>query len=230
MFENMNKSPYAAYPSAKLSPTFFGKVMLFFTFAIISSIAGIFVAIVFLFDYFMAVPGIMFAFFAAELILVFTARMWSTKVPLNRFLFALFTFISGITIAPLIAIVAASPAGLVILAKALIITAFVFTAVGILGYTTKMDLSGMRMFLFIALIGMIITGVVGIFLPWSNTFEMFYAGIGVLLFAGFTAYDFQKIKTYPEDRYIDAALHLYLDIFNLFLYVLRLLMALNRRN
>lgn len=226
----MQKSPYDAYPSAKLSPTFFGKVMLFFTVAIISSIAGIFVAINFLFDYFMAAPAIMFIFFAVELILVFTARMWSTKAPLNRFLFALFTFISGITVAPLIAIVAASPAGLVILAKALIITAFVFTAVGILGYTTKMDLSGMRMFFFIGLIGMIITAIVGIFLPWGNAFEMFYAGIGVLLFAGFTAYDFQKIKNYPEDRYIDAALALYLDIFNLFLYVLRLLMALNRRN
>lgn len=229
MFGHMQKSPYDAYSSAKLSPTFFGKVMLFFTLAIISSIAGIFVAINFLFDYFMATPAIMFLFFAVELILVFTARMWSTKAPLNRFLFALFTFISGITVAPLIAIVAASPAGLVILAKALLITAFVFTAVGILGYTTKMDLSGMRMFLFIALIGMIVTAVVGIFLPWGNTFEMFYAGIGVLLFAGFTAYDFQKIKMYPEDRYIDAALSLYLDIFNLFIYVLRLLMSLNRR-
>lgn len=229
MIGNINKSPYTAYSSAKISPTFFGKVMLFFTVAIISSIAGIFVAINFLFSYFTSAPWIMFAFFAAELVLVFTSRIWSTRAPLNRFLFALFTFISGITIAPLIAIVAASPAGLVILAKALIITAFVFTAVGIVGYTTKMDLSGMRMFLFIALIGMIITGVIGIFLPWSNTFEMFYAGIGVLLFAGFTAYDFQKIKMYPEDRYIDAALNLYLDIFNLFIYVLRLLMSLNRR-
>ncbi len=226
----MNNSPYQAYSSAKLSPTFFGKVMLFFVVAIISSIAGIFVAINFLFSYFMSAPWVMFLFFAAELILVFTAKMWSTRVPLNRFLFALFTFISGITVAPLIAIVAASPAGLVILAKALIITAFVFTAVGIVGYTTKMDLSGMRMFLMIGIIGMIITGLVGIFFPWGNVFEMFYAGIGVLLFAGFTAYDFQKIKMYPEDRYVDAALQLYLDIFNLFIYVLRLLMALNRRN
>ncbi|MCK9185924.1 Bax inhibitor-1/YccA family protein [Candidatus Gracilibacteria bacterium] len=225
----MNKSPYQAYSSAKLSPTFFGKVMMFFTFAIISSVLGIFVATIFLREYFITMPWIMYAFFAAELILVFTSRVWSTKVPLNRFLFALFAFITGITVAPLIAIVAASTAGVAILTKALIITAFVFTAVAILGYTTKMDLSGMRMFLFMGLIGMIITGIVGIFLPWGNTFEMIYSGIGVLLFAGFTAYDFQKIKMYPEDRYIDAALALYLDIFNLFIYILRLLMSLNRR-
>ncbi|MFA6305507.1 MAG: Bax inhibitor-1 family protein [Candidatus Gracilibacteria bacterium] len=221
---------YEAYPSTKISPTFFGKVMLFFTIAIISSIAGIFVAIQFLLGYFVSMPGIMLAFFAAELILVFTAKMWSTKIPLNRFIFALFTFISGITATPLIAIVASSPAGLVILAKALIITVFVFIAVAIIGYTTKMDLSGMKIFLMMGLIGMILTGLIGIFLPWGNTFEMIYSGIGVLLFAGFTAYDFQKIKMYPQDRYIDAALQLYLDIFNLFLSILRLLLALNRRN
>jgi len=50
-----------------------------------------------------------------------------------------------------------------------------------------------------------------------------------VLFSAFTMYDFQKLKHYPEDRYIEAALNLYLDIFNLFLYILRLIMALNRR-
>jgi FtsH-binding integral membrane protein len=55
--------------------------------------------------------------------------------------------------------------------------------------------------------------------------EMIYSGIGVLLFAGYAMYDFQMIKKYPEDRYIDAAMHLYLDIFNLFIFILRLLMS-----
>ncbi len=113
--------------------------------------------------------------------------------------------------------------------KALLATGLMFTATAAFGWTTKMDLSGMRGFLMIALIGMIVVGVIGIFIPWSNTMEMVYSGVGVLIFSGFIVYDFQKIKQYPEDRYIDAALNIYLDIFNLFLYILRLIMA-SRRN
>ena len=103
-----------------------------------------------------------------------------------------------------------------------------FTATAVFGWTTKIDLTGMRGFLIIGLLGMIITGIVGIFIPWSNTTEMVYSGIGVLLFIGYTAYDFQKIKHYPEDRYIDAALSLYLDIFNLFMFILRLILSSRR--
>jgi hypothetical protein len=70
---------------------------------------------------------------------------------------------------------------------------------------------------------MIIVGVIGIFLPWGSTTEMIYSGIGVLLFTGYTMYDFQKLKMYPENMYIEAALQLYLDIFNLFIFILRLI-------
>ena len=80
------------------------------------------------------------------------------------------------------------------------------------------------------IIGMIIIGVIGIFVPWGNTFEIVFSGAGVLIFSGFIMYDFQKIKEYPQDRYIEAALSLYLDIFNLFIYVLRLIMALSSRD
>jgi FtsH-binding integral membrane protein len=54
---------------------------------------------------------------------------------------------------------------------------------------------------------------------------MIFSGFGVLVFSGFAMYDFQRIKSFPEDRYIDAALHLYLDIFNLFIFVLRLILS-----
>jgi hypothetical protein len=133
------------------------------------------------------------------------------------------------TAAPLIGILANTPEGVTILTKALLATGFMFTATAAVGWTTKVDLSGMRGFLMIGLIGMIITGLIGIFIPWSNTMEMVYSGVGVLLFTGFIAYDFQKIKKYPEDRYIDAALVLYLDIFNLFMYILRLILSISRR-
>lgn len=214
-----------AYVKTGIEPTFFGKVMTFFALAILASAAGVYVTYNYFIEYFIQTPALMWIFFIGELALIFTSRLWSNKIPINRLLFGLFAFITGITIAPLIAVLAASPGGVAILTKALLATAFMFGATAIVGWTTKMDLSGMRGFLLIGLIGLIVVGILGIFIPWSNTMEMVYSGIGVLLFSAFTMYDFQNIKKYPEDRYIDAALALYLDMFNLFLFILRLIMA-----
>ncbi len=224
-----NKNMYSPNAKVGIEPTFFGKVMTFFALAIVTSAVGAYLTSTYAIQYFFEMPWLIYALFAVELILVFTSRMWSTKRPLNRLLFVLFAFITGVTIAPLLTIVAATPEGTVMLIKALVATGAMFTATAAIGWTTKYDLSGMRGFLIMGLVGMIIVGVAGIFFPWGNTFELVFSGIGVIIFSAFTMYDFQKIKNYPPDRYIDAALRLYLDIFNLFLYILRLIMALNRR-
>lgn len=225
----MQQDPNHPYSSSSraigLEPTFFGKVMTFFALAIFSSAAGVYVTMKYFFQYFLENPALMWGALILELVIVFTSRWWSTKSPINKLLFAAFTFLTGVTAAPLIGIVAASPGGVAVLTKALLATGFMFTATALVGWTTKINLSGMRGFLIIGLIGMIIVGILGIFIPWSSTAEMLYSGIGVLLFSGFIMYDFQKIKHYPQDRYIDAALNLYLDIFNLFLYILRFINA-----
>lgn len=209
---------------AEASPTFFGRVMFVFALAILVSTLGVWVSFTYLLEQFAANPNLMWIVFIAELVLIFTSRKWSTKRPLNYVLFSLFALLTGISITPLLAM-AALTAGIGIIIKAFIATVFMFTAAGMFGYTTKRSLEGMRGFLFISLIGMIIIGVIGIFIPWGSTFEMLYSGIGVLLFSGYAMYDFQRIKKFPEDRYIDAALHLYLDLFNLFIFVLRLLLS-----
>jgi len=220
---------YTASAKTGIQPTFFGKVMTFFALAVFMSAVGTYVTMTYWIKYFIEAPALIFVVFVVELAIVLTSRLWSTRKPLNRILFALFAFITGMTLAPIIAVLAESPAGAAILYKALGATGLMFTATAIFGWTTKFNLSGLRGFLLMSLIGMIIVGVIGIFIPWGRGFEIVYAGIGVILFSGYTMYDFQKIKNYPEDRYIDAALNLYLDIFNMFLYILRLIMALNRR-
>lgn len=224
----MINNPLAATKSG-IQPTFFGKVMAFFALAVLMSAAGTYITMTYWMSYFVTTPALIFVIFAVELGIIFTSRLWSPRAPWNRLIFALFAFITGMTLAPLIVILLASTAGAAILTKALFATALMFTATAVFGWTTRMNLSGLRGFLLMGIIGMIIVGIIGIFIPWGNGFEMVYAGAGVLIFSGFTMYDFQKIKQYPEDRYIDAALMLYLDIFNLFLYILRLIMALNRR-
>ena len=111
------------------------------------------------------------------------------------------------------------------------ITAASFGALSLWGYTTKRDLSGMGSFLFMGLIGIIIAMVVNIFLQ-SSALQFAISAIGVLVFAGLTAYDTQKIKEmyYEADgaavagrKAIMGALRLYLDFINLFLFLLQFL-------
>lgn len=111
------------------------------------------------------------------------------------------------------------------------ITAASFGALSLFGYTTKRDLSGMGSFLMMGLFGLIIASIVNIFLG-STALEFAISVIGVLIFAGLTAYDTQKIKEmyYEADgaevvgrKAIMGALTLYLDFINLFLFMLRFL-------
>ncbi|MEM6460844.1 MAG: Bax inhibitor-1/YccA family protein [Pseudomonadota bacterium] len=111
------------------------------------------------------------------------------------------------------------------------ITAASFGALSLWGYTTKRDLSGMGSFLFMGLIGIIIAMLVNIFLQ-SSALQFAISAIGVLVFAGLTAYDTQQIKEmyYEGDSAVAAgrkaimgALRLYLDFINLFLFLLQFL-------
>jgi len=105
-----------------------------------------------------------------------------------------------------------------------------FGAMAIYGYFTKSDLTSMGSFLFMALIGLVIGGLVNMFLK-SESFQYVLAGIGVLVFTLYTAYDVQKIKNIMHDRFADqetlskiaiiGALTLYLDFVNLFLSLLQ---------
>lgn len=110
------------------------------------------------------------------------------------------------------------------------ITAASFGGLSLFGYTTKRDLSGWGSFLFMGLIGIIIASLVNIWLA-SSALQFAVSVIGVLVFAGLTAYDTQQIKEmyYEGDSSLVAgrkavigALRLYLDFINLFLMLLQL--------
>lgn len=116
------------------------------------------------------------------------------------------------------------------IARVFFITAASFGALSLFGYTTKKDISGWGSFLFMGLIGIIIASVVNIFLQ-SSALQFAVSVIGVLVFAGLTAYDTQQIKQmyYEMDnsdvagrKAIMGALRLYLDFINLFMMLLAL--------
>ena len=110
------------------------------------------------------------------------------------------------------------------------ISAATFGTTALWGYTTKRDLSNMGSFLMMGLIGIVIAGLVNIFLQ-SSALQMVCSALGVIIFVGFTAYDMQQIKdTYynvdGDDRDkagLFGALNLYLDFVNIFTSLLSLM-------
>jgi len=109
------------------------------------------------------------------------------------------------------------------------ISAAAFGALSLWGYTTQRDLSAMGTFLMMGLFGLIIAIVVNIFLK-SSGLDFVISAAGVLIFAGLTAWDTQKIKemydvnddgTVAGRKSVMGALTLYLDFINLFLFLLR---------
>lgn len=114
--------------------------------------------------------------------------------------------------------------------------AALFGAMTFVGFTTKMDLSRFGFFFMAALIGLVIAMLINVFLQ-SDTFDFIISIAGVLIFTALTAYDTQKIKNMASNPAIQAdgslavkvsiigALELYLDLINLFLFLLRIFMS-----
>ncbi|TIN50067.1 MAG: Bax inhibitor-1/YccA family protein, partial [Mesorhizobium sp.] len=108
-------------------------------------------------------------------------------------------------------------------------TAAAFGGLSLYGYTTRRDLSAFGSFLIMGVIGLLIAMVINIFLA-SSALAFAISAIGVLVFAGLTAYDTQRIKEmYFEGDVADVAgrkaimgaLQLYLDFINLFMFLLQ---------
>ncbi|MCJ8157188.1 Bax inhibitor-1/YccA family protein [Sphingomonas sp. LaA6.9] len=114
------------------------------------------------------------------------------------------------------------------IAQTFFATAAAFAGLSLWGYTTKKDLSGFGTFLIMGLVGLIVASVINIFLQ-SGTMALVISFIGVLLFAGLTAYDTQRIKSMYAyvagtdmmgKTVIMGALSLYLDFINMFQFLL----------
>ncbi len=139
--------------------------------------------------------------------------------------FWIYAAMVGLSLAPIFAVYTGAS-----IARVFFITAGAFGALSLYGYTTKRDLSAMGKFLFIGLVGLILAMIVNMFMQ-SSGMQFAISIIGVLIFAGLTAYDTQQIKEmYLESdsgevsgkKAIMGALRLYLDFLNMFLFLLQL--------
>nr|WP_245746866.1 Bax inhibitor-1/YccA family protein [Paraburkholderia lycopersici] len=117
------------------------------------------------------------------------------------------------------------------IARVFVISAATYGATSLYGYTTRADLSRFGSFLFMGLVGIVIAGLVNLFVA-STALQFVVSVIGVIVFTGLTAYDTQRIRDIyvgAEDdavagkKAIMGALALYLDFLNIFLILLRLM-------
>ncbi len=163
----------------------------------------------------------------APLAMVFflSARMHKMSLSGAQLAFWAFAALMGLSLSSIFLVYAHGS-----IARVFFITAASFGALSLYGYTTQKDLSGWGSFLFMGLIGIVLASIVNIFIG-STALQFAVSVIGVLVFAGLTAYDTQQIKEmyYEGDSQLVAgrkaimgSLRLYLDFINLFVMLLSL--------
>jgi FtsH-binding integral membrane protein len=154
-----------------------------------------------------------------------SARMQAMSASKARNMFYVYAALMGISLASVLMVFSTAS-----VARAFFITAGAFAGLSLYGYTTKRSLSAMGSFMIIGLFGLIIAMIVNIFLA-STQLDFVISIAGVLIFAGLTAWDTQKIKLMymagdsqaeMTKKSIFGALMLYLDFINMFMFILHL--------
>ncbi len=163
----------------------------------------------------------------AQLGIVFalSARVERMAASTATMLFAVYSALTGVTLSSILLVFTGES-----VFTTFLVTAGMFGALAAYGTVTRRDLSGVGQFLFMGLIGLVLASLVGIF--WHNDgLQFMISCVGVLVFAGLTVYDAQRLKELAfatsagptPGTTIVGALALYLDFINLFLFLLRFL-------
>jgi uncharacterized protein len=183
------------------------------------------------FGYQMYFGPLKWLFIFAPLVMVFviSAGINRLRPATAQMLFWAFSALMGISLSSIFLVYTHTS-----IVRVFFITAATFGAISLYGYTTKRDISGMGSFLFMGLIGIIIASLVNLFLA-SSMLQFIVSVVGVLVFAGLTAWDTQRLKNdyiygyaaqggdIAERAAISGALSLYLNFINLFTLLLQLL-------
>ena len=164
-------------------------------------------------------PGLMLGLFVAEIALIFVAIGVRRKPGLNVAALFAFTGVSGLTLGPVMLVYDAA-----VIQEALVLTVLIFGALTLYVIASKRDFSFLGGFLITGLVVVLAGSLLNAFFFQNAAGEFAIAAGGVLLFSGFILYDTSNIlRHYDVEDYTSATLALYLDILNLFLFLLRLL-------
>ncbi|WP_293810460.1 Bax inhibitor-1/YccA family protein [uncultured Bosea sp.] len=160
-------------------------------------------------------------------IMLFSFKAENMSAASARTMFFVFAAVMGVSMSSILVVFTGAS-----VVRVFFITAAAFGALSLVGYTTKKSLSGMGSFLIMGLIGLIIASVVNLFLA-SSALSFGISVLGVLIFAGLTAWDTQRLKEMylysnldPESAAklsVNGALSLYLNFINMFQMLISLL-------
>ncbi len=220
--EGTSAEPLNVYTTKTFGWMFLGLLVTFGTAIAFSAGGGLYYLLT------LGMPAV-FALCIAELVLVMvlSARLGKMSIAGARGLFFAYAILNGVTFSAVF-----FAYDVQILLSVFALTALYFGALAAYGWLTKRDLSGLGTILGFSVLFLLVFWVLSMFLP-LGAFERIICFIGLAVFMGCTAYDTQRIKhlhaEYGEDyemskkASIFAALQLYLDFINIFLYILRLL-------
>jgi len=154
--------------------------------------------------------------------LIFAIRATAKKPGINLMVLFAFTFVSGMTLAPTLAMFLKTAAGASIVANAFVLTSVAFGGISMFALTTTKDYTGMGKMLFITLIVIVVASLINMF-THSPMFQLVISSISAILFSAFILYDTQNIVKGNIETPVEACLMLYLDFLNLFISLLQIL-------
>ena len=176
-------------------------------------------------------PSLFLPLAILEFVMILAAVIFRRKKAISYSFLYIFTFISGITLYPIVAYYAAT-AGANVVIMAFATTTVVFTGISIYAAKSKRNFSFLGGFLLAALLALVAISLFNIFFPLSSTGMLAYSFIGVLVFSGYVLFDVSRMKHHGvrAEEVPLMALSLYLDFVNLFVSILRILGILSSKD
>ncbi|WP_187373238.1 Bax inhibitor-1/YccA family protein [Bacillus rubiinfantis] len=176
-------------------------------------------------------PSLFLPLSILELVMIIAAVFFRRRKAISYSFLYIFTFISGVTLYPIVAYYAAT-AGANVVINAFATTTVVFSGVAFYAAKSKRNFSFLGGFLLAALLALVAISIFNIFFPLSSTGMLAFSFIGVLVFSGYVLFDISRMKHYgvSAEEVPLMALSLYLDFINLFISILRIFGILGSRD
>ncbi len=213
---------YEGTQSSSLISKVMGLLAFSFIFATIGAFVGMAIGLTYGSSIFVALAG---------LVVLIALNFLIQRPGVNLVLLYLFTFLEGLSLAPLIGFYQTYYS--TILTQAFLITAITSLGLGVYAWTTKRDFTRLGDYLFVGLIILLVAGLVGIFFH-ATVFYLIISVVGVAIFSGYVLVYVQRAKYMADTtpNAIGLTASIFITVLNLFLYILQLLTILsgNRRN
>ena len=173
-------------------------------------------------------PALFLPLMIGTLVCVVGLSFTRTKPGISLALLYALSVMEGLLMGPLLNVIARGYSnGAGVIGEAATLSAVIVAGLGAYVWISGKDFGGIGKFLFWALLGLIVVGLLGFFLTFSPGMTLLYSLVGAAIFVGFTLYDFSNIKfRYGPNDYVIATVALYLDFLNLFWFLVQILLSL----